>query len=538
VRAGSTPRKVLAGLILIALTAAACGDDDDGTSAAAGTAAAATPTEQAATTAADGAVDPDGVLRVGQALSSATLFLDPTMAPAGIHRILYAIYGNLLVKTEDGSYEPSMATSVEVVDSRTIEVKLREGMTFSDGTPVDAEALKFNLERMAAAGNTRGLRAEVIGALTEVEVTGPLAATVHLGTPTAGAFYDLFAGPETALLSPSAIRAGQDMNAKPVGADPFVLESLQPDVKMVLEKNPDYWNADEVLLAGLEYIHVSPGPPVVTALRSGAIDLPGLSLSHSTAEELGDPFVVEMRPQDGIFQVDICKKDPPLSDVRVRQALAFAIDRERLAARLYGDEAEPAWGLKRSKDPAYNAELEGVYAHNPERARELLAEAGYPDGFSTSMIVSEGTSSVAGEILQAQWSEVGVEVELITSPSSILDFYLETKAPMYPVAQSRAGIDGYTVRLLPGAFANVCDYSNPEIQDVVAEVVAAAPGSAEATEAWQRLSTLVAQELPILPIVFHSEALAHNGDRVGGVTWLIDEIGIRMPNLEGIYIKA
>lgn len=546
---------LLAALVAFGLVAAACGDDDDDgaatTVAAAETTASETTSAPTETTsggsettagatetsaAAPEDADPNGVLRVSQGLIGATLSFDPPTAPPGIHKVLEAIYGNLLVKTEDFEYTPSMATSVEIIDPQTIEVELRERMAFTDGTPVDAEALKFNFERFKANPNIKGLRSEIFGALDQVEVTGPLTATVRLSTPTAGIFYDLFAGPETSLVSPTAIQAGQDMAADPVGAGPFMVQSVEPDVKAVLVKNPDYWNADEVLVAGLEFVHLTAGPPVVNALQTEVVDV--ATTNFATAQNLTDPIVTETKAHPGLFILNVCKSDPPLSDVRVRQALAFAMDRDVLGERLYGGETQPAWSLRPPGDPYHNPDLEGVYEYNPDRARELLAEAGYPDGFSTSMIVGAGNSTIAGETLQAQWAEIGIDLELMESTAVVVDFYQEGKAPMFPVQQTRAGLDTHTVLLLPGAFANVCDYSNPEIEAVLADGMAAAPDSPEAVEAWQQLSALVAEELPYIPIVYHNEVLAHNENNVGGLAWHLDEFGNRIPNLEGVYIKA
>jgi len=470
-------------------------------------------------------------------LNPAVLKFDPIQAASGVHQLLEAIYGSLLVKAEDGEYQPGLAERVEVIDPQTIEVELRDGLTFTDGTPVDAEALKFNLERFARSENRLGLRTTYAVDLREVEVTGPLSATVHLSAPTAGTFYDLFAGPEFSLVSPTAVQAGQDLNQEPVGAGPFVLESFEPDRKLVLRKNPDYWNADAVELAGVEYVQVSIGPAVVNALQTGAIDL--APLDFQLGRSVRPPIVVESFPHPSIYSVEVCKKDAPLADRRVRQALAHAIDRESLGERMYGPgNTEPAWGLRRAGAPGYNAALEEVYAYDPDKAAQLLAEAGYADGFSTSMVVTPGLSQVAGELLQAQWGAIGVDLELRPTTNATNDFYLEGRAPMFPIGYTRFGIDTYTVRFLPGAFANVCQYSHPELEEVVRDIMAVAADSPEAAEGWQRMSALVAEDLPIIPLVFHVDMVGYNSDRVGGLTWHLSEFGLRIPTFEGTYIKA
>ena len=524
---------LLGSLVLLALVAVACGDDDGGG------ATSQTGGGTSATTAAaedDAAVDPDGVLRIVQNVTAANLTFDPTTAGAGVHQVLVAVYGSLLTKTGLGQYEPNLATRVEIIDPQTIEVELREGMTFSDDTPVDAEALKVNLERFATTGNIKGLRSEIMKDLREVEVKGPLSATVHLSTPTSGIVYDLFAGPETVLISPAALASGVDLSKQAVGAGPFLVESWQPDVKLTLVRNPDYWNADEVKLAGVEFIQLQAGPPVVNALRTNAVDV--AAVDHSVAQSLVDPIATDTFRHPGTFILNVCKKDEPLSDVRVRQAMAHAMDRELLAQRLYGGATEPVWSLQREGDPYYDPELEGIYEYDPDRARQLLAEAGYPDGFSTSLIGTPGNSTTAGEVLQGLFAEVGIDLELRQTQNIINDFYIEGRAQLFPINQTRSGLDAYTVLLLPGAFANVCQYSNPEIEQVMAKAMAAPPDSDEAVDAWHELAALVQQELPFIPIVFHSQVVASNSDRVGGLSWYLDEFGNAVAQLDGTYIKA
>jgi len=412
---------------------------------------------------------------MGNNALSGGLTWDPTTTNSAVHSILQAAYGSLLWKVGPDSYEPNLARRVEIIDARTIEVDLREGMVFSDGTPVDAEALKFNLERFATEGNTRGLRSEIMKDLDRVEVTGTHTATVHLSSPTSGIVYDLFAGPETSLISPTAIRSGVDLRREPVGAGPFLLESLQPDVRITMVKNPDYWNADAVRLAGVEFIALTAGPPVVNALRTSELDVAAVDVS--SARSLSDPIETEQIPHPGPFIVNVCKRDEPLSDIRVRQAMSHAVDREALGERLYGGATEPVWSLQREDDPRYDPDLDDFYAHDLDRARELLAEAGYPNGFSTSMLSVPGISTTAAEVLQAQWAEVGIQVELSQTTNNVQDFYIDGRAPMFPITQTRGGVDAYTVLLLPGAFANICGYRNPTIEAAVADVMAVPPGS-------------------------------------------------------------
>ena len=535
--------RLLSVLVGVAVLTMACGGDDDDEGASSPTTAGTGATETTAATAGgddeaeDAEADPNGVVKIVQMVGAANTTFDPTTVNSGLNQVLFALYGTLLTKTGLDEYEPNLATTVEVIDPQTIEVELREGLVFSDDTPVNAEALKFNLERFRDNPNRRGLRSEFTAELETVEVTGELTATVRLKAPISGIFYDLFAGPETIMVSPTAIQGGVDLTKEPVGAGPFVLESWEPDVRMVLSKNPDYWNADEVKLAGVEFVQLTQGPPTVTGLLSEQVDI--AATDNNSARSLTDPIVVESFEHPGTFILNVCKRDAPLSDLRVRRALSLAMDRQALGQSLYDGKTEPVDSLAREDDPRYDESLAGVSDRDVAEAKQLLTEAGYPDGFSTSMIVSAGGLSLtAGELLQSQWSEIGVEVSLTQSPNVVQDFYLDGKAPFFPITQTRAGIDAFTVLLLPGSFAAICGYNDPPVEAAVREVMAQPQGSDESIAAWQALSNLVQDTLPFIPIVFHNQLVAVNTDQVGGVEWQLDEFGNAIARLDRIFINV
>ena len=409
---------------------------------------------------------------------------------------------------------------------------------FSDGTPLDAKAVEFNLERNVTLNNPRGMRLEIFSALADVEVTGPLTARIHLERPVAGAFYPLLADPETTLVSPRAVRDGVDLNTNPVGAGPFLLESAARENRVVMVPNPDYYAADEVRLAGVEFVHMTASPTAVNALRAEQVDF--TVLNPSLAEGVADPVVAEYLPHRAVYLVNVCKANPPLDDVRVRQAMMHAMDREALAARIYGEHAEVAHSLRRADDRYHNPELEGMYERDLDRARQLLADAGYPDGFEVGMFVNAagGSGQLVGELLQAQWAEAGIDLSLHVLTNAFQEYYIETRQPLYPATQTRLGLDAWTILLLPGAFANVCKYENPEIISVLEGALAMDPDSDEAVDAWQDLSALVFEDLPFLPMVFHTEVIGYNADRLGGLEYWQNNYGNHVPRLDKVYIKA
>jgi ABC-type transport system substrate-binding protein len=165
---------------------------------------------------------------------------DPTTTPSPADWYMQQwIYDSLLRQNADGSYSPGLAKSATVVDPQTIEVELRPNQTFSDGTPVDAEAVKFSIERQKASGNVGSVRAE-LNEVESITVDSPTKLTINLATPVAGQFFNLLANGETYVVSPTAVQSGTSLDEKPVGAGPFVLESFSPESSAVFVRNEDF----------------------------------------------------------------------------------------------------------------------------------------------------------------------------------------------------------------------------------------------------------------------------------------------------------
>ena len=533
-RAGRRWTTVVALALACCLVAAACGDDDGVSSDATASSSGTAPVTSAAGEPAEDEIDPDGVVRIALYLTEVSF--DPATMNSANDLMTHAVYGSLLQRTEDG-YEPGFATEATIVDASTIDLELRDGVVFSDGTPLDAEAVKLNLERNATLDNARGMRMELLSALDRVEVTGPLSARIHLKRPVVGVFYPLLADPETTIVSPKAIADGVDLNANPVGAGAFLLESAEVDRRVVLVPNPDYWAADQVKVAKVEFLALPPGPTAVNALRSGQVDW--AVLTPSLAEGVGDPLVTEFLPHPGMYIVLMCKAKPPLDDVRVREAMMYAMDRDAIAQRVYGGQSEVAQSLRRTGDRYHNAELEGLYERDLDKARQLLAEAGYADGFEVGMYVSgSGANPVVGELLQAQWAEIGIDLSLQVSTNPYVDFFIENRLPLFPTTKTRLGLDNWTEAVMPGALSNICKYEHADTIAAAEAAMAADPDSPAAVEAWKELSAQVFQDLPFLPMMFHGEVISYNGERIGGVEYWRNTYANNVPRLDRIYVKA
>ncbi len=222
------------------------------------------------------------------------------------------VYDSLLRQAADGSYSPGLAKSATVTDPQTIVIELQPNVKFSDKTPVDAEAVKFSIERQIASGNVGSIRTELLE-VASITVDSPTKLTIALKTPIAGEFYNLLAHGETMVVSPTAAKSGTSLDEKPVGAGPFLLESYTPERSVVFVKNPAYFEAKKIRLAGVELVQVTSTDPQagVNAMLDGIVDAGGVGTLDQAAPLEGSGLTVDVAASDSSFiGVQWCKSDP------------------------------------------------------------------------------------------------------------------------------------------------------------------------------------------------------------------------------------
>jgi ABC-type transport system substrate-binding protein len=468
------------------------------------------------------------VLRWGLDLSSAAagpITFDPPAAQAAASQEAWQlpVYDSLLRPSPNGSFVPGLALSATIVDPETLSVRLRPGVRFSDGTAFDASAVRAGILRNEQAPNHGQFRAQLYDVVS-IDVATPTTLTIHLSQPVAAAFYGLLASPETYIVSPKAAASSTaDLAKSPVGAGPFLLKQYTPGGNIVLVKNPRYFAARSVRLREIDIVNVPTGPQDVNALEAGQVDLASVALSAVPAVRGGPFHVQEVQTVGSMLWVPVCKTSAPLSDVRVRQALNFGIDRRAIDHALLQGVGEPQWALWPSSSPLAPPSLKGVYAYNPAKARQLLAAAGYGGGLTLSILGLPGIPLVqqTEQVLQQQWKRIGVNLTVDSTADFVNDLYQRRVAPLGLVTEMPAGSNGLDMvnRLfVPGAIGDLCDYDNPGLDHVAAQLNASAPGTSQNRALWmQAQQMIVGQALAVLnalPIVEVSST------RVAGNTML------------------
>lgn len=334
---------------------------------------------------------------------------DPAeMKEGAIIQYAEAIYDPLLRKTADAQIEGNLATDFAYDESlTTLTLTLQEGITFSDGEPFNAEAVQANIEaRKLGAGSA----SEAAKSITEVVIVDDSTVQLVLAAPNPA----LLAALATYLgfmASPAAIEAGT-LGTTPVGSGPYVLNAGESEsaVTYTFDAREGYWNPDAFPFESLIIKPYTDFTARYNALATGQIQfMYGTADMVETAE--ADGLTVQTVPgewQGVIMQDRAGTVLPALGDVRVRQAINYAIDRETILATYYNGLGQISTQTFNPGSEAWSDDLNEVYPYDPEKAKELLAEAGYEDGFELPTGYSEGFMSPLVPIVGQYLSEVGI----------------------------------------------------------------------------------------------------------------------------------
>ncbi len=343
--------------------------------------------------------------------------LDPIgMSSAPAATVSEHISQPLIYLDVDGTLQPSLAVDWEASeDGKVWTLYLREGVTFHDGTPFDAEAVKMNLDRFLDPESGAPFRF-LIERVTEVEVAGEYMVKLHTDEPFAPMLAHL-SHSFIAMVSPEQLRGLEpgDPITHPIGTGPFTLERWDRGEQVILKANEDYWG-DRPYLDEVVFKFVPEDSARVIMLETGEADaimrVPPLDVQRLEAHAAID---VVHATSVRVIYIGFNNLQEPFTDVRVRQALNYAIDKQEIVDVILGGAGEPSTA---PIVPAVFGHYEaGPYEYNPEKAQELLEDAGYPDGFSATLYHPTGRymmDATIAETVQSFLMDIGIDAELIT----------------------------------------------------------------------------------------------------------------------------
>jgi peptide/nickel transport system substrate-binding protein len=339
--------------------------------------------------------------------------LDPTMASAAaIGEIVhYNVLEGLTKINMDGSVVALLAESWSVdPDGKSYSFRLRKGVKFSDGEAFDSSDVKFSFERAKAATSTNKAKKAVFDNISRIETPDPYTVIVVLNQADGNFLFRM--GENTAvILDP---KSAATTATRPIGTGPYKLDAWIKGASISLAKNDDYRNAAAVKLKKVTFRFINDPAAQVAALLAGDIDaMPRFGSLPNLKQFQGDPrFTVVQGGTEGKTIVSINNKKKPLDDVRVRRAIALAIDRKAIIDGSVEGMAKPIGSHMVPSDAGY-VDLTGMNAYDPEKARALLKEAGVATPLNLTLTLPPPEyARKGGEIVAAQLAKVGIVAKI------------------------------------------------------------------------------------------------------------------------------
>ncbi|MCM3764760.1 ABC transporter substrate-binding protein [Neobacillus niacini] len=401
-------------------------------------------------------------------------FLDPHKAKASLtFRVMLNVFEGLFNPLPDGSIEPAIAETYEVSDDGLVYTfKIRNGVQFHNGNAVAANDVKYSFERIMGTKTGEPLSSD-FNVIQAIETPDDKTVVMKLKQPDSSFLYRLTAN-QSAIIPESN---DADQNTKPIGTGPFQFVEYNPENNLIIEKNKDYWKKGKPYLDKVKFVFQTDNQSALLSLQGGQVDITDVP-AHKISE-LEKDFSIIKQDNNSVFLLGFNHDKKPFSDVRVRQAINYAINKDEiieatfsgLATKL-GSNMSPAMGS------FYKEGLDNHYKPDVDKAKKLLAEAGYPDGFSTTLTVSSHNEiySNAAQVAVEQLKKVGItaEIKVIEWAKWLEDVYGKKDYDM-TLIDFTGKLDPFKVLgryVSDNKGSNLVNFNNPEYDKLMADVIA------------------------------------------------------------------
>ncbi len=337
--------------------------------------------------------------------------LDPTTgAAAAIDEVVYAnVFEGLTRIGPDGSVLPALASSWDISDDGlTYTFHLHEGVTFHDGSTMDAEDVKFSLDRARAEDSTNAQKG-LFAAIASVDVVDPATVRVTLSHPEGNFLFNMGWG-DAVIVAPET---AADNATNPVGTGPFKFADWVKGDRVELVKNPDYWG-EPVRLDKATFKFISDPTAAFAAMMAEDVDaFPNFPAPETVSQfEADSRFAVVIGSTEGETILAMNNGRAPFDDIKVRQAFSHAIDRQAIIDGAMFGYGTPIGTHFAPHHPAY-VDLTDMYPYDPDKAKALLEEAGHGDGLTVSLKLPPPTyARRGGEIIAQQLADIGVTAQI------------------------------------------------------------------------------------------------------------------------------
>ncbi len=416
-----------------------------------------------------GSASAEGTLTFAYDADAAPTGYDPLLYSQGQFTFFSALYDALFVTQADGTVAPSLVTEFANNPENTqTTLTLREGVTFTDGSPLDAELVKANLDRRSNPD------LEAYGALapggaseiTDVTVQGPQTVVITWAQPQARPDDNLV---DTAgvIVGPAGIADPTSLETTPDGSGAYTLNADETTraSTYTLDKNDEAWAADEWTYDSIVFDVITDPQALANAVVSGQADV--ATVLDPTTIDLVEERQSTVSVGGTIVGFPVTDKtgatNPAFASEQARLAMIYATDRESLVSDLH-DGSRPTSQLFPESAPGFDPALDEEFGYDPDRARELLAEAGFPDGFDVDYTVL-GQPEEDAVAIQSQWAEVGIRLNFVNATSTDQVFAaVRTDPVIFGPFTVGANPAGFVAGVLYGGFMNMQGAKEPEIE--------------------------------------------------------------------------
>jgi peptide/nickel transport system substrate-binding protein len=450
-------------------------------------------------------------------IESSPTNLDPRVGQdAQSQRIYILIFDDLLSRGDHLDVAPGLAERWEIPDPQTYIFHLHHGVKFHDGRPLTSRDVKWTFDSLLT-GKIRSTKTATYRFVDRIDAPDDFTVIFHLKEPDAGLLWNVSAG----AIGIVPYGSGNEMTAHPIGSGPFKFVSAETDKEVIIERNGDYWG-EKPKLARVRFAVVPDATTRALELRKGSGDATINALTPDTVLTLErDPaLAVERAPGTVLSYLGFNLRDPILKDARIRQAIAYALDRRPMIEYLWRGEAQPARSILPAQSWAYNGDVP-PYDHDPAKAEALLDAAGYPAVNGVRFHITMKTSTdentrLMVAVMQQQLREVGIALDIRSF--EFATFFSDVTHGAFQLYGLRwiggnEDPDIFTLCFHSSRFppngANRGFYSNPKV-DALIDQGRREVDPAKRKPVYAELQSILAEDLPYIDLWYLDNVLVHN----------------------------
>lgn len=455
----------------------------------------------------------DPVLKV--AVSEDTSTLDTaTVNDDYAENIIIQVYDTLVKRNPDGEIVNSLAQSIENPDPTTYEIKLRDGVKFSNGDPLTVEDVIFTLKRAAATEKFSSFYGNIIP--DSYEKVDDLTLRFKLAKPDA-AFLSSLSHPAVSILSQKFIESGADPNTQLMGTGPFVLDEWVQNDHATFSRNENYWG-DMPKISGIEMKVIPEASQRIIELESGGVDL-AYKVDPNDLETIeGNEDINVLKTLDNsVHFVGFNMSKPPFDNKAAREAMINAIDMNSIFETVYLNSGKLATSPINPNFKYSIADDIKPNEVNKDKAKELFQQAGVSEGTTLSLYTSDNTQRVnVATMMQDQLSEYGINLEVNRLEwGAFIDALKASEHNMFIMSWNPSIVDAHYELLQPfhssnsGNGPNYMYYTNPELDKLIEEGIATLDEN-ERAEIYKKAQEMVNEDMPMLYICYGETIVASN----------------------------